>query len=237
MHKSTALITGSARRIGAGIARYLHGLEFNIIVHCNQSIAEGALLVEELNAIRSNSAILIAINLNSEESSKKLIDDALVWSKHLDVLINNASIFSQNANDWDLMFLTNVKVPFWLSNYAYKSLAKTNGCIVNITDTHANTPLKEYAMYCQTKAAFFMQTKALAREFAPLVRVNAVAPGAIIWPEGDNAIALDNQQLIIKKTLLKKAGNVNFIAQAVFAMIDNKFITGQELKVDGGRNI
>ena len=114
-------------------------------------------------------------------------------------------------------------------------LAKTQGCIVNITDLHAEYPMKEYAVYCQTKAALWMQTQALARELAPHIRVNAVAPGAIVWPEGDNLLSTTLQNKIIEKTLLKRHGDPKYIAQTVMFCINNLFMTGQQICVDGGR--
>jgi pteridine reductase len=236
-NQPTALITGSARRIGAAIATYLHQLGFRVIIHCHNSYDEASALVDLLNAKKSNSSKLLSSDLNSIDAANKLINDTITWSNGLDVLINNASIFSRDEDCSDNMFLVNVKIPFWLSNSAYPHLCKTNGCIINITDTHANAPLSGYSMYCQTKAALSMQTKSLAQKFAPDVRVNAVAPGAILWPEGENSLSMVERKTIISKTPLKRHGSPVYIAKAVFSLIDNDFITGQELKVDGGRNL
>ncbi|MDF1756774.1 MAG: pteridine reductase [Legionellaceae bacterium] len=233
----TVLITGSAKRIGADIAVYLHGLGFRVVIHCYKSTSEGQKLVDYFNAIRSDSAKLVVADLHIEQSIESIIDETITWANQLDVLVNNASVFSRVLDNWEEMFLINVKVPFLLSTNAYSHLAKTKGSIINITDTHANTPLKGYAIYCQTKSALLMQTKSLAIEFSPSVRVNAVAPGAILWPTGDNALNSAQQQSIIAQTPLKRHGDSLFIAKAVFSLIDNEFVTGQELRVDGGRNI
>lgn len=232
-----AIITGGARRIGASIATYLHDKGFSVLVHCNTSQQDAIHLVTELNKKRANSAKFLAVNLDSEESCNYLLNTHMTWAHRLDVLINNASIFSKDYTRFDEMLLLNVKIPFLLSNKAFPYLQATKGSVINITDTHAKKPLKEYAVYCQTKAALSMQTKALATEFSPDVRVNAVAPGAILWPEGENNLNQHKKDMIIHKTLLKKSGRPINIAKAVYALLDNDFITGQELVVDGGRNL
>jgi pteridine reductase len=235
--QKVALITGGARRIGAAISSYLHARDFKIIIHCNKSLKNAHELCEKLNGIRANSSIVIQSSFNSFEDIENCIQNSFMWSKRLDVLVNNASIFSKDVDKFDDMWQINVKAPYIASNLAFPYLQKMNGTIVNITDSNIRKPLKDYAIYFQTKAALSMQTKALALEFAPDVRVNSIAPGAIIWPEGDNNLSLEKKQLIISKILLKKHGNPLNIAKAVFALIDNDFITGQEIFVDGGRNI
>lgn len=235
--QKVALITGGARRIGATIATYLHKKNFKIIIHCNNSLKDAYLLCNELNDTRVNSAIVLQSSLDSPQYIKKLIEDSFAFSKRLDVVVNNASIFSKDINKFDEMWNINVKAPYWLSNLAYPYLKEVNGSIINITDSNIRKPIKDYAIYCQTKAALSMQTKSHALEFAPKVRVNAVAPGAILWPEGDNDLNQEKKQYIISKILLKKHGNPLNIAKVVFSLVDNDFITGQEIFVDGGRNI
>ena len=232
-----AVITGAARRIGAEIARYLHKNGFRVVVHCHQSEAVAQALDYELNQQRPDSAKVLRADLSLSQSANTLIAETLRWGGRIDLLVNNASLFSRNETDWDEMFNVNVKAPFWLSQAAFAALKTVQGSIINITDTHADRPLKGYAIYCQSKAALSMQTKALAREFAPNVRVNAVAPGEIAWPEHANQLDTEQQQHIINKTPLQRHGHPLFIAQAVFALAENQFITGQILCVDGGRSI
>ncbi len=231
----TVLVTGSARRIGAAIATYLHHQGFRVILHCHHSIDAATSLANLLNGKRQNTVKILTADLRNKDELQQLLIDGVAWAGRLDTLVNNASVFSKHEADWDDMFHVNVKAPFWLSQFARPYLNASHGCIVNITDSHADKPLKDYAMYCQTKAALAMQTKALAREFAPDIRVNAVAPGAIAWPEGNNALSLQKKQTILAKTLLKCHGDPIFIAKAVYGLIENTFVTGQTWIVDGGR--
>jgi pteridine reductase len=232
-----ALITGAARRIGAAIAQHLHQAGFRTVIHCHQSHQEAIDLSDSLNHLRAHSAKILCADLLGSSAAHYLINETVAWGGRLDVLVNNASLFSRQSEHWDAMFNLNVKAPFLLSHAARVHLVDTRGVIINITDTHTNKPLKGYCVYCQTKAALSMQTRALACEFAPSVRVNAVAPGAILWPEEDNALSEESQQAIINKTPLKQHGHPIFIAQAVLSLIENTFITGQTLCVDGGRVI
>lgn len=235
-----ALVTGAARRIGAEIATQLHRAGFKVIIHCNQSQQDAQKLVEKLNSLRENSAATLTANLMQTDTIVELINNAFNWAKRLDLLVNNASIFLKDTpekTEWDALFITNAKAPFLLSHAAYPHLAVHQGAIINITDIHAKKTLKNYSAYCQSKAALAMQTLVLAKEFAPKVRVNAVAPGATIWPELGNELTSEIQEKIIARTPLKRHGDPAFIAQAVLALVENPFITGQTLSVDGGQEI
>jgi pteridine reductase len=235
--EKTALVTGAARRIGRAIVEDLHKAGFKVAIHCHNSLAEAESLASHLNKIRLNSAQVFQQNL-LEINFQSFIQKIIFWAGSLDLLVNNASLFlPDDTEDWNQSFDVNVRAPFLLSQAAFPTLAKTEGVIINITDIHAAKPLKNYAIYCQTKAALNMQTKSLAKELAPKVRVNAIAPGAIAWPEGMNALSSDLQKKIIDKTLLKRHGEPHFIAQAVRMLAENKFITGQIVNVDGGRSI
>lgn len=236
-----ALVTGSARRLGASIAEYLHQAGFRVAIHYHCSRDEANRLSQTLNQRRKESAAVFSADLTAIKANQTLIDNVIEWAGQIDLLVNNAALFAPSSLEtgenslWNKMFTLNVQSPFWLSIAARASLDAQRGSIINITDIHAEHPLKGYSEYCQTKAALLMQTKALAREFAPNIRVNAIAPGAIAWPEHQNALSAAQQQHIIDKTLLKRHGEPLFIAQAVLALANNPFITGQMLRVDGGR--
>jgi pteridine reductase len=238
-----ALVTGGARRIGAAIVRRLHQAGYRVVIHCRNALSEAHALAINLNELREDSAFVLQRELTEFDAAEEIMTTVLEWGGRLDLLVNNASVFirsesnSFNAADWQDLFDVNVKAPFLLSMAAYPLLKKQHGAIINLTDIHADKPLKGYSVYCQSKAALKMQTKSLAREFSPEVRVNAVAPGAIIWPENANALNKEEQQKIISKTPLKIHGDPDYIAQAVLALVQNPFITGQVLKVDGGRSV
>lgn len=238
-----ALVTGGARRIGAEIVRQLHAKGYTVFIHCQHSITQAQALSQELNQHRLHSAFVIQQDLGKAQAAERIMQQLKQHRSRLDVLVNNASVFIRTPQaicteaQWNTLFEVNVKAPYCLSMVAYEFLAKHSGCIVNITDIHSQSPLKEYAVYCQTKAALEMQTKALAKEWGPQVRVNAVAPGAIAWPEADNGLSTEQQKQIIEKTPLKRHGEPGFIAQAVLALIENDFVTGHILKVDGGRSL
>lgn len=239
---SSALVTGGAKRIGAAIVQALHAAGFNVLIHCHRSAASAQRLCQTLNQQRPDSAQVVICDLSQSDAADYIMNQLGAWQNTLKVLVNNASCFWHSALksvDFQAQltyYQVNVLTPLSLSIQARPFLAAQQGSIINITDIHASKPLKGYLEYCQTKAALLMQTKALAREFAPAVRVNAVAPGAIAWPEEDNALSPEAKQSIIEQTPLKKHGQPVYIAQAVLALIENEFITGQVLAVDGGRS-
>lgn len=237
-----ALITGAARRIGADIARTLHAAKLNIIVHYRSAQGAATQLVQELNQIRPDSAIAVAANLNDDHEVASLVHKAQTQWGRLDVLVNNASGFYKtpfgqvSSEQWQDLMTVNLKAPFFLAQAAAKFLQASNGNIVNITDIHGQKPMADYSTYCISKSGLLMLTKVLAKELAPHVRVNAVSPGAILWPEGENTLTNAEQAHIIAKTPLARAGNSANIAKAVLFFIrDAEFVTGQVLNVDGGR--
>lgn len=243
LNAKTALVTGGARRIGAAIVSQLHHAGYQVLIHCHHSTTEAQLLANLLNTKRNDSARITAINLHAPNAVSTIMHSILNWSGRLDVLINNASVFTRTPtettpdSEWNSLFDLNVKIPYQLSMGFQPFLAQHQGSIINITDIHAQKPLVGYSVYCQTKAALEMQTKSLAREFAPAIRVNAIAPGAIVWPENSNSLSSEQQHKIVAQTPLQQHGNPSYIASAVLALVENPFISGQILNVDGGRSI
>lgn len=239
-----ALVTGAARRIGAEIARTLHDIGMNIVLHYNTSEEAARQLCEHFNQLREGSAIALRADLQAGDSEQSLIEQAAKAWGRLDVLINNASRFYRTAIgkvtefEWNDLMGSNVRAPFFLSQAAAPFLMETRGCIVNITDIHADKPLRDYTVYCMSKSGLVMMTKALAKELGPSIRVNAVAPGSIVWPEGENTLPDTIKQKIIHETALQRSGSPQDIAKAVlFFVRDADYITGQILMVDGGRSL
>jgi len=235
----TVLITGAAKRIGATIAKQLHQAGMNIIIHHNTSEKEAHELVNELNSIRVDSAISLQANLKEQGSCETLIKNALQFKNRLDVLVNNASVFyptdikSISEQQWNETINTNLKAPLFLSHYAATHLKKDNGCIINITDIHGEKPLKDHPIYCISKSGLIMMTQSLAKELSPDVRVNAISPGAITWPDDMNK---ETKEEILQHSALKKVGTMEDISKtALFLINDADYITGQILNVDGGR--
>lgn len=236
------LITGGAQRIGASTARVLHEREMNVIVHYRNSKAPAQKLVDSLNAKRPNSAAFLQADLLLTDQLATLIEQAVqIWGR-FDVLVNNASTFyptrvgQATLEHWDDLMGTNAKAPFFLSQAAYPYLKESQGCIVNMVDIHALRPLKEHPVYCAAKASLVMITQSLAREFGPAVRVNAVAPGAILWPENDMNDA--TKQDILQRIALRRQGDPQDIARAIAYLVqDASYTTGHILKVDGGRSL
>lgn len=243
MGSKVALVTGGGRRIGAAIVKHLHRAGFRLLIHCHNSLQEAQALATLLNGERPNSATVLQRDLSAANAAKQLLASAETHMGRLDLLVNNAALFKSSPphhfceTDWQSLFALNVKAPYQLSLAAFPYLSPRQGAIINITDIHAAKPLRDYGVYCQTKAALNLQTKALAKEFAPTVRVNAIAPGAILWPEKQNHLSDELKAKIIAKTPLRCHGEPEFIAQAVLALAENSFITGQVLPVDGGRSI
>lgn len=236
-----ALITGSAKRIGKQTAITLHNQGFDIVVHCNKSAKEAQDLVDHLNGIRANSASYIQANLNEHQAVLDLASQAKSAFGRLDVLVNNASTFYPTEVDtvteevWDDLFASNLKAPFFLSQVLAKELDKNQGVIVNIVDIHADRPLKGYPVYCTAKAGLVMLTKSLSRELAPNIRVNAVAPGPILWH--DNDLTEQDKTQVLDEVLLKRLGSPINIAEAILYLIQADYVTGHILAVDGGRSI
>lgn len=236
-----ALITGAARRIGAEIARTLHATGMNIVLHYHHSQDDAARLQAEFNQRRANSAITVQGDLLLAASRAQLLDVTQNTWGRLDVLVNNASTFYAtpvgqiSEDDWDDLLGTNLKAPLFLSQAAVPALRKNRGCIVNIVDIHAQTPMAEHPVYCAAKAGLAMLTRSLARELGPDIRVNGVSPGAILWPE--NQITAAEREQIIHTVPLKRTGGPKDIANAVHYLVTASYVNGQIIAVDGGRQV
>jgi len=239
-----ALITGAARRIGAEIARQLHAAGYNIVLHYRHSADEAAALRDKLNGERTESATLVSADLCDLATIDTLAEKALAAWGRMDALINNASSFYPtpvgeiHREHWDDLVGTNVQAPLFLSQALAPALTETEGCIINIADIHAERPLSGHPVYCIAKAGNVMLTKSLAKELAPAVRVNGIAPGAILWPENEGELDEAAKQTILKRIALKRIGSPEDIARTIrFLVTDAPYITGQVVPVDGGRNL
>jgi pteridine reductase len=243
LQDKAVLITGAARRVGAEIARVLHAEGANLALHYRSAAAEAQALVAEFNAARPGSALAFQADLLETDHLPRLVEDVASHFGRLDALVNNASSFfatpigSIGEREWDDLLGTNLKAPLFLAQAAATHLAVARGAIVNITDIHAERPLKNHALYCAAKAGLAGLTRALALELAPHVRVNGIAPGPILWPE-NGAFDAAAQANVISRTLLKRCGDPADIARTVrFLLADAPYVTGQILAVDGGRSV
>lgn len=234
------LITGAARRIGAELARCLHAEGATVAIHYRKSLIEAEYLQLELNAKRPNSCLLLQADLLKTGDLSSLVARLVDQTQRLDILINNASSFyatplaTMNEPQWEDLIGTNLKAPLFLSQAAMPYLQQQNGVIINMADVHGLRPLAEFSVYCAAKAGLIMLTQALARELGPQIRVNGIAPGAILWPE--QAVGADQGTEILAKTALARMGRPEDIAKTVLFLVrDAPYITGQVIAVDGGR--
>lgn len=236
------LITGAARRVGAVIAEHLHAAGYAIALHYRHSGAAAAALGARFESIRPGSSLLLQADLNDLIQLPSLIHQVLEHFGRLDALVNNASAFyptpfgSVDSQHWDDLFASNAKAPFFLAQAAAPQLKATRGAILNLIDIYAERPLAGHPVYCMAKAALAMMTLSLAKELAPEIRVNGIAPGAVLWPEVGKDYG--DQAELIAKTPLRRAGSPADIAgAALFLLRDAPFVTGQILRVDGGRSL
>ncbi len=236
------LITGAGKRIGACIARTLHGAGAGIAIHYRGSEEPAEQLANELNSIRTGSALTVRGDLCDTASLEKILSGIIDQTGRLDILVNNASSFyptplgSITEQQWDDLIGTNLKAPLFLSQAAVPYLRESGGVIINIVDIHATRPLRQHAVYGLAKAGLAMLTRTLARDLAPTIRVNGVAPGAILWPEDDMPDKVKDS--IIGQVPMKRAGEPSDIADCVLYLArDAGYVTGQIVAVDGGRSI
>ncbi|HPF73279.1 MAG TPA: pteridine reductase [Xanthomonadaceae bacterium] len=237
-----ALITGAARRIGAAIVETLHEAGYNVAIHYRASASDAEILAAKLESRRAGSTLLLPADLADTSGLAGLVEKTLARFDSLDALVNNASGFRPTPvgditeADWDELFAANAKAPLFLSQAAAPALRESRGAIVNIVDIYAERPLANHPVYCMAKAALAMLTRSLARDLGPDVRVNGVAPGAILWPE-DGSVYTDKQAMI-ERTPLQRTGHPQDIADAVLWLLrDARHSTGEIVRVDGGRTL
>ena len=238
----TALVTGGAARLGAAIVRRLHAAGARVLIHYRHSADVAEDLRDELNATRDDSANTVQADLIDPTTWPAVVEAAVDFGGGLDVLVNNASSYyptpigGVTLEQWDELFGSNALAPFFLAQAAASQLRKHRGCIVNMVDIHAERPTADHPVYCMAKAANAMMVKALARDLAPRVRVNGIAPGAALWPEGYMADA--TRQAILQRIPMGRPAGADQIAEAVMFMVTGPdYITGQILAVDGGRSV
>ncbi|HET6912015.1 MAG TPA: pteridine reductase [Rhodanobacteraceae bacterium] len=237
-----ALVTGAAKRVGAVIARTLHAAGYDVALHCRHSVEERDALIAELESQRAHSTLGIQADLADSDALPELVKQIVARFGRLDALVNNASSFYPTpvggitAKQCDELFAANARAPLLLAQAATPHLKATRGAIVNIVDIYAQRPLPQYAAYCMSKAALAMATLSLAQELGPEVRVNGVAPGAVMWPESGKEYA--DREKIVARTPLHRAGSPQDIAGAVLWLLrDAPFVTGEIIRVDGGRSL
>jgi pteridine reductase len=236
------LVTGAARRLGAAIARCMHGAGASVAIHHFRSAQDAQRLRQELDAARPGSAIALQADLTAPGTAVTLVAETVAAFGRLDGLVNNASTFyatpfgTITPQVFDDLIGTNLRAPLFLAQAAASDLRRTQGMIINLVDIHAQRPLPDYAVYCVAKAGLAMLTRALARELGPEVRVNGIAPGPVLWPEGDLDAEIKSQ--IVDRTALKRSGTPEDVARtALFLAAEAPYVTGQILAVDGGRSI
>ena len=240
--RPVALITGAGRRVGAVIARTLHAAGYDLALHYRHSIDDARMLADELEQRRSGSTLLLQAELADISALPVMIEQLLAHYGRLDALVNNASAFyptplgTATAQQWNELFASNAQAPFFLSQAAIPALREAHGGIVNMIDIYAERPLADHPLYCMAKAALAAMTRSLALDLGPDIRVNGVAPGAVMWPSDGKPYA--DQQAMLARTPLQHAGTPDDVAGAVLWLLrDAPFVTGQIIRIDGGRTL
>ncbi|GGY32580.1 pteridine reductase [Rhodanobacter panaciterrae] len=240
--RPVALITGAGRRVGAVIARTLHAAGYDLALHYRHSVDDARVLADELEQQRSGSTLLLQAELAELSTLPVMIDQLLAHYGRLDALVNNASAFyptplgTATVQQWNELFTSNAQAPFFLSQAAIPALRAARGGIVNMIDIYAERPLAAHPLYCMAKAALAAMTRSLALDLGPDIRVNGVAPGAVMWPSDGKPYA--DQQVMLARTPLQRAGTPDDVASAVLWLLrDAPFVTGQIIRIDGGRTL
>jgi pteridine reductase len=240
--RPVALITGGAKRVGAVIARTLHAAGYDLALHCRHSVSEAKTLANELEVQRGDSVWVLQAELADTSALPRLVDDTLARYGRLDALVNNASAFyptpvgTATTAQWNELFASNAQAPFFLTQAAVPALRAARGAVVNIVDIYATRAIAHYPIYVMAKGALVAMTHTLALDLSPEIRVNGVAPGAVMWPSDGKAY--DDQQAVLARTPLGRAGTPEDVAGAVLWLLrDAPFVTGQIIPVDGGRSV
>ena len=240
--RPVVLITGAARRVGATIAQTLHAAGYDLALHCRNSRTELDALINNLESVRASSTLALQAELADTNALPELVYQTIARFGRLDGLVNNASAFfstplgTVTPEQWEELFASNARAPFFLAQAAANPLRERGGAIVNLLDIYAERPLPGFSVYCMAKAAQAAMTEALAHELGPEVRVNGIAPGAVMWPESGKTYA--NKDEIIARTPLKRAGSPEDVARTVLWLLrDAHFVTGEIVRVDGGRSL
>lgn len=234
------LVTGAAKRVGAAVARSVHAAGWNVVIHYRASGGDARALEKELNRARPDSAASLRANLLDLRALEKLAGEAHARWGRLDALVNNASSYYKTPlaelteDQYDDLTGSNFKAPLFLIR-ACAARMKTGGAVVNIADIHAARPMKGYAVYCAAKAALVSLTESLARELAPRIRVNAVAPGHVLWAD-QNTLSAAQRDAEIARVPLGRLARPEEIGMAVAFLLSGAaaYITGATLPVDGG---
>ena len=236
------LITGAAKRIGKEIAKEFFRGGANVIIHFNRSERDAVYLCDELNAIRANSAVSIQANLDHSNEIELLAQNALAAFGRIDGLVNNASTFYPTpmggftTQDWDALMGSNLKAPLFLIQELHQELKKQSGFIINVTDINIHRSISNHSIYLAAKSGLSSITQSLAKDLAPEIRVNAIAPGAILEPP-HKTWSDEEKNNILKAVPLKKMGTESDIAKAALFLAESQYITGQTLNIDGGKSL
>jgi pteridine reductase len=240
--RPVALITGAGRRVGAVTARTLHAAGYDLALHYRRSADDARALADELERQRGGSTLLLQAELADLPALPAMIEQLLAHFGRLDALVNNASAFfptplgTATPQQWNELFASNAQAPFFLSQAATPALRKSHGGIINMIDIYAERPLAAHPLYCMAKAALAAMTRSLALDLGPEIRVNGVAPGAVMWPSDGKPY--DDQQALLARTPLQRAGTPDDVAGTVLWLLrDAPFVTGQIVRVDGGRTL
>ena len=241
-HPPVALVTGAARRVGATIARTLHAAGYDLALHYRHSAGDADALIAELERVRRGSTLGVQADLADLAQLPALVEQVTVRFGRLDALVNNASAFhptpigSATPAQWNELFASNAQAPFFLVQAAWPALRESRGAVVNLVDIYAERALPEHPIYVMAKAALAAMTRTLAQDLAPEVRINGVAPGAVMWPAEGKDYA--DREALLARTPLQRAGTPEDVASAVLWLLrDAPFVTGQIIRVDGGRTL